>query len=84
MLLGALTPNGEIPRAEKDNRGGEELMAGVVVVQNLGHFLICLSFLKICTWFKHILFRKISMYNIYCDNINTLGYERKQKERICT
>ena len=25
-----------------------------------------------------ILFRKISMYNIYCHNINTLGYEWKQ------
>ena len=33
-------------------------------------------------WFKHILFRKISMYNIYCDNINTLGYERKQNAYI--
>ena len=29
-------------------------------------------------WFKHILFRKNSMYNIYGDNINILGYERKQ------
>ena len=26
--------------------------------------------------------RKISMYNIYCDNINTLGYERKQNAYI--
>ena len=25
MLLGALTPNGGITRAEKDNRGGEEV-----------------------------------------------------------
>ena len=31
---------------------------------------------------KHILFRKIFMYNIYCDNINTLGYERKQNAYI--
>ena len=28
------------------------------------------------------LFRKNSMYNIYCDNINTLGYERKQNAYI--
>ena len=33
-------------------------------------------------WFKHILFRKCFMYNIYCDNINTLGYERKQNAFI--
>ena len=33
-------------------------------------------------WFKHILFPKISMYNIYCDNIKTLGYERKQNAYI--
>ena len=33
-------------------------------------------------WLQHILFRKISMYNIYCDNINTIGYERKQNAFI--
>ena len=33
-------------------------------------------------WFKHILFQKISMYNIYCHNINTLGYEQKQNAYI--
>ena len=33
-------------------------------------------------WFKQILFRKNSKYNIYCDNINTLGYERKQNAHI--
>ena len=38
--------------------------------------------LLLIVWFKHILFRKISMYNIYCDNINTLGYKRKQNAYI--
>ena len=48
-----------------------ELVLNLVIVWQLLHY-----------WFKHILFRKNSMYNIYCDNINTLGYERKQNAYI--
>ena len=30
-------------------------------------FLAYLSMLRVSFWFIHILFRKVSMYNIYCD-----------------
>ena len=50
--------------------------AYISVFSSLSRGMICIG------WFKHILFRKISMYNMYCHKINTLGYERKQNAYI--